>query len=241
MNHQAPLVIAAAVVLASVGWCLSDLEPSPAMQQSEIRASWRGQLEAVRQGSSTSIVMPTVRITTDLLAELESIAPRITELNLSGDHLAGRMDAIVACSNLRILHLRSPLGDDDLTALSQLPRLEVLDLPAADFTDVGLRALEGHPSLRLLRLRSPRLTDRGVTSLSHLPALRWVHLIEVPVTDAGLEVFRAMPELQSLYLDGDRATDRGLAGLVVSRPDLHFHRDQVHLPSDPRQQDGHPD
>ena len=74
-----------------------------------------------------------------------------------------------------------------------------------------------------------------------MPELRWLHLMEVPLTDQGLEVFRSMTKLESLYLDGDRATDEGLSNLVLARPDLHFHQDQLHLPGDPRLRDGHQD
>ena len=120
--------------------------------------------------------------------------------------------------------------------------MEVLDLPLAlQVTDSGLKSLELHPRLKLLRLRAPRVTNEGLRSFSQLPELRWLHLMEVPLTDAGLEIFRAMTKLESLYLDGDQATDEGLSNLVSARPDLHFHRDQIHLSSDPRQRDGHLD
>jgi hypothetical protein len=140
------------------------------------------------------------------------------------------------------LHLRAELGDAEIEKLAQLRELEVLDLPLAlHVTDKGLRSLAQHPRLKLIRLRSPQLSDEGLSVLATLPELRWLHLMEVPLTDAGLEVFRTMVRLESLYLDGDRATDEGLSNLVLARPDLHFHRDQLHLATDPRRQDGHRD
>ena len=212
----------------------------PPSRQAEVL--WRLQLQFVETGQSTSLVMPDHPLPSDLLPELKPVATQITELNLAGDGLAEEIDAITACTHLHILHLRTKVGDKHLAALAQLRELEVLDLPlATGVTDAGLKALEGHPQLRLVRLRAPRVTDAGLASWPRLPELRWLHLMEVPLTDAGLETFRSMPKLESLYLDGDGATDDGLSALIIARPDLHFHRDQVHLPTDPRQQDGHRD
>ena len=200
------------------------------------------QIEGIQSGQSTKIVLPDLRLQPAWLRQLELVSSRITELNLSGDGLAEAISAITACPHLRILHLRTEVGDAHLFALAQLRELEVLDLPlASGVTDAGLKALEGHPKLRLVRLRAPRVTDAGLASLTQLPELRWLHLMEVPLTDAGLGVFRSMSQLESLYLDGDHATDDGLSALIQVRPDLHFHRDQVHLPTDPRQRDGHQD
>ena len=212
----------------------------PPSRQAEVL--WSLQRQAVQTGHSTSIVMPDHPIPRDLLPELKSVASQITELNLAGDGLALELDAITACTHLRILHLRTKVGDKHLAALAQLRELEVLDLPlGTGVTDAGLKALEGHPTLKLVRLRAAQVTDAGLASLAKMPALRWLHLMEVPVTDAGLAAFRSMPKLESLYLDGDRATDDGLSALILARPDLHFHRDQVHLSTDPRGQDGHRD
>ena len=208
----------------------------------EARAAWRKQLQEIQEGRSTGIVMPDWQLSSADLPDVALVEQRVTELNLSGHQLGEQIKSIAACSHLRILHLRTEIGDAEIAALSELRELEVLDLPlATSVTDVGLQSLQGHPTLRLVRLRSPRVTDAGLASFSRMPALKWLHLMEVPVTDAGLAVFRAMPELQSLYLDGDRATDDGLSALVLARPDLHFHRDQLHLSTDPRREDGHRD
>lgn len=204
--------------------------------------AFRLQFQNIRAGQSTAIVLPDIQLSRDSLSELKSVASKITELNLSGDGLALELEAITSCTHLRILHLRTNIEDEHLAAIAQLPELEVLDLPlATGVTDAGLKALEGHPRLKLVRLRAAQVTDAGLASFSLIPELRWLHLMEVPVTDSGLEVFESMPKLQSLYLDGDRATDDGLSSLVLARPDLHFHRDQVHLPADPRLRDGHQD
>jgi hypothetical protein len=64
-------------------------------------------------------------------------------------------------------------------------------------------------------------------------SLRFLHLIDVPITDAGLAHVSGMTWLESFYLDGGDCTDAGLRGLLQALPELHFHRDQLHLPDDP--------
>jgi hypothetical protein len=235
-------VLGAIVSIAAIlGFLLRSGSVSPDPVK-EARATWQQQLEEVRAGRSTAIVMPDLPLSSVHLPELGTVTEKVTELNLSGLDLGEGIPSIALCSHLRILHLRTEVGDAEITALTQLRELAVLDLPlATGVTDVGLQSLEGHPSLKLVRLRSPLVTDAGLSSFARMPALRWLHLMEVPVTDAGLGVFREMPSLESLYLDGDRATDGGLSALVQARPDLHFHRDQLHLSTDPRREDGHRD
>lgn len=234
------LCVIAAIVLF-LGFLLRPAHVSPEPVR-EARAAFQKQLKEVRKGLSTVIVMPDLQLSSVHVRELAEVADKVTELNLSGRDLGEEIASITACSHLRILHLRTEVGDAEITALAQLHELEVLDLPlASGVTDAGLKSLEGHPTLQLVRLRAPRVTDAGLASFARIPALRWLHLMEVPVSDAGLEVFRGMPKLESLYLDGDRATDEGLSALILARSDLHFHRDQVHLATDPRVKDGHQD
>ena len=56
----------------------------------------------------------------------------------------------------------------------------------------------------------------------------------VPVTDEGIRAIHGMTWLESFYLDGGNATDEGLRQLLTALPELHFHRDQLHIPSDDR-------
>ena len=232
---------AIAAIAVFLGFLLrpADVSPDP---EKVSRAAWKKQLEEVRAGRSTAIVMPDLQLNSVHLRNLAAVADKVTELNLSGRHLGEQIESIASCTHLRILHLRTEVGDAEIAALAQLCELEVLDLPlGTGVTDAGLKALEGHPTLKLVRLRAAQVTDAGLASFAQMPALQWLHLMEVPITDAGLAAFRSMPKLESLYLDGDRATDDGLSALILARPDLHFHRDQVHLSTDPRGQDGHRD
>ena len=238
MNRAKQIV--AAIVIVFHLWLFGQLYQHSTQHNKEFQTAWSQQRQAVADGKSTKIVMPGLLLDQTDLRELLPIASKLTELDLMGVQVDHR--TISACTHLRILHLRSVVGDEQISALAQLRELEVLDLPlATGVTDAGLKALAGHPKLRLVRLRAPLVTDAGLIAFTQLPELRWLHLIEVPLTDAGLDVFRQLPKLESLYLDGDRATDDGLSALILARPDLHFHRDQVHLSTDPKSQDGHSD
>lgn len=237
-------VLAGLALLACMAglWWFVHSRSRPLPAKIDVHSVWTEHLNAVANGATTQIVLPDLNVPARYLSDLDRIAERVTELNLSGDDLSQGIHKIAGCPHLKILHLRTELGDAEIERLAQLRELEVLDLPLAlDVTDKGLQALSQHPRLKLIRLRAPQLSDAGLPPFATLPELRWLHLMEVPLTDAGLEVFRSMPRLESLYLDGDRATDEGLSNLVLARPDLHFHRDQLHLPHDPRKRDGHQD
>ena len=78
------------------------------------------------------------------------------------------------------------------------------------------------------------MTDAGLQELARSPRLRFLHLLDAPITDAGLRHVAAIATLESFYLDGaTRTTDAGLRALLAERPDLHFHKDQYHIPGDP--------
>jgi hypothetical protein len=145
---------------------------------------------------------------------------------------AAQLAAVQAGRSVEIRLLYAPVGDRQLEALAGLENLERLNLPRATFTDAGLAKMADLPNLTLLRFGSPNVTDAGMRSIAHLPKLRFLHLIEVPITDAGLAELHELKQLESFYIDGGRTTDAGLQALVQAVPDLHIHRDQLHLPGD---------
>jgi len=151
-----------------------------------------------------------------------------------------QLDAGAVAANIRSLpqlkHLRlegCEIEDEALTAISELERLEVLNLPDGTFTDAALSAVARMPNLRLLRFRSPNVSDEGLVLLAKSPALRFLHLMDVPITDAGLASFEGMSQLESFYIDGGNETEAGIASLLKSNPRLHFHRNQLHVADDP--------
>ena len=140
--------------------------------------------------------------------------------------------------NLVHLRIRSELTDACIDDLLNLPALQFLNLPFADFTDEGLERLAKHPRIQLLRLRSPQATDQAMPAIAAMKNLAFLHFIEVSITDNGLAAFYEADNLQSLYLDDCETTEQGLSMLLKRQPNLHLHVNQAHLDNDP-QKDNH--
>ena len=149
------------------------------------------------------------------------------------------VDAVRRGESIEIRLNTAPIEDAQLADLAGLAELRRINLPRSQISDRGLEQIVKEvPQLELLRLGSPQITDAGLASISQLKKLRFLHLIDVPLTDAGLKHLEQMTWLESFYLDGGNVTDTGLSSLIEALPELHFHRDQQHLPGDPRS-DGH--
>ena len=149
------------------------------------------------------------------------------------------VDAVRRGDSVEIRLNSTPIEDAQLADLAGLTELRRINLPRSQISDQGLeRIVQEVPLLEQLRLGSPQITDVGLASIAQLKQLRFLHLIDVPLTDAGLKHLEQMTWLESFYLDGGNVTDAGLSALIEALPELHFHRDQQHLPGDPRS-DGH--
>lgn len=151
------------------------------------------------------------------------------------------VEAVRRGDTVEIRLKNAAIEDAQLADLWGLAELRRLNLPNSQISDRGLEVIAKEvPQLELLRVGSPRITDAGLATIAQLNELRFLHLIDVPITDAGLKHLEQMIWLESFYLDGGAVTDRGLSSLIKALPELHFHRDQQHLPSDPRREDhGH--
>jgi hypothetical protein len=194
--------------------------------------AWAEQLAAVRSGASQSLVVsgPVTSEQFALLAEgcegLEVL--RIAEPGLTDDDLA----VLPSLVSLRHLVLFAPVGDAGLGHITACPSLEIINLPQGKFTDAGLARLRELPLLIQLRFSSPHVSDAGMEHLAGMTNLRRVHLLDVPITDNGLEPLKRMTLLESFYIDGGKCTEAGLGCLLKSRPSLHMHVNQLHLPGD---------
>jgi hypothetical protein len=195
---------------------------------------WSGQLQDVRDGRSTQIRITAHDVGIDEWRELRDGCGALQVLEVEHAKIGDQeLQAVAALPSLTRLKLGAPIGDDGAARLAAAERLEIVNLPQADMTDAGLASLAKLPRLQLLRISSPRVTDAGLAHISGMKSLRFLHLIDVPVTDAGLQHLYGMTWLESFYLDGGQCTDEGLSALLQALPDLHFHKDQLHLPDDP--------
>lgn len=216
------------MVLVLVSACDGD---TPSTQTA---SQWEEQLRKVRSGEQKSI-----RVTDDVVTNkqwqqlvdgMESLEMLDVErLKIDNDSY----ELLTHLPHLRQVRIGSEVDDAALEHLSNVAPLHVLNLPQGTFTDEGLRSLSTLPELELLRFRSPHVTNEGLSHIARLPSLRFLHLIRVPITDAGLKHLEGLDQLESLYLDGCGCTDDGILRLLESLPDLHLHRDQLHLEDDP--------
>lgn len=232
---------ASVLLVAVLTGCRESSPPPTSLVRVEIpaaEAGWRSQIDAVRDGRSDEIRVTEFLVSSNEFRELADGCDGLATLILDRADLAtADLSFLPDLPNLRWIKLPTAVDDEAASVLSECRGLETLNVPAAVFTDVGLAELATLERLSLFRFASPDVTDAGLKPLAALPNLRFLHLLDVPITDAGLEHVAAIPSLESFYLDGGRVTDAGLQRLLDHRPDLHFHKDENHLPGDPNADD----
>ncbi len=212
--------------------CSPKEAPRPETQV-RLEKSWDEQIEAVRRGSATAIVVsnPVTAAEWEALATgCESLEVLEAENARLSDEDFQRLDHL---PQLRRLRIGPSFSDAAAAIVGRHPALSEIVVSSELLTDAGVALLCQRP-LTQLRLRAPQVTDSAMTSIGGLDRLRFLHLIDVPMTDAGLAPLAGIVSLESLYLDRAKCTDEGLSALLKQRPDIHFHRDQMHLRDDPR-------
>lgn len=128
-----------------------------------------------------------------------------------------------------------PVDGSLASELAKRSELEILNIPNTAWTDADASFVSELTELTLLRIGGRSLTDASVTAFASRPKLRHLHLIGVDMTEAPLAVIAANSAIESLYLDAIDLSGEALSSLIKQRPDLHMHLNQLHLPSDPRQ------
>lgn len=219
---------------------LSDLgSREEAAKTHDAALSWGEQIDAVRNGNSDSVrVSRDETISSKEFRELQRGCESLTSLWIERAELRDDdLELLRELPELSLLRLPTEVDDRGLALLSECRALKNLNLPNGRFTDDGFAAVRKLQQLESLRIGSPSLTDEGLVAIAELPRLRFLHLIDVPITDAGLDHVAAKATLESFYLDGGNCSDSGLRELLRKRRDLHFHKDQKHLASDPNSHD----
>jgi hypothetical protein len=228
------LSVASAVVAALIVGCTDQGEPPPRTPVEPREVPWEKQIEAVRAGEAESVRMSLSAVTENQWAMLTQQCQSLAVLEADVSLLEpNALEELKALPHLRQLVLHGRVDDAWIHQIAALSGIRHLNLPDAQFTNAGLRTLAALPRLELLRFRSTHVNDEGMRTVATFPALRFLHLIDVPITDEGLAHLHGMADLESFYLDGGRCTDAGLQDLLQALPQLHFHRDQLHLPDDP--------
>ncbi len=104
-------------------------------------------------------------------------------------------------------------GDDDVTAMGDLPNLRHLKIDHSAISDKALSGIDRFPNLVELSIGHSRVSDAGLAELGGLTRLRELRLDKLPISDAGLKHLAGLTNLESLYLDETNITDEGLANL----------------------------
>lgn len=227
--------VAGVLVAAWICGCSPPPRDVAAAAGSATAAPWAEQVANVRAGRSREIIVPSDPVTAAELLELTEGCRGLRVLEIGRCEMNAEAAAAIGdLVELQKLRLGAPVDDAALAHLARAQRLTSLNLPRARFTDAGLAQISLLPRLQLLRFHSPHVTDAGLQSIAGMKSLRFLHLIDAPITDAGLEHLHGMTWLESFYLDGGNCTEDGLYALLEALPGLHFHKDQLHLPDDPR-------
>jgi hypothetical protein len=212
-----------------------DTAPPPPITAMAGEPAWSDQIEAVRSGQAREIRVERQIIGPADWAALADGCSGLSALEAAHAEIEdSHLQIVAVLPGLKRLRLGAPVGDAGAAHLAACEELTVLNLPAAAFSDAGLARLAQLPRLELLRFHSPHVTNAGLAHIADMESLRFLHLIDVPVTDAGLAHLHRMTWLESFYLDGGECTDEGLSALLQALPELHFHKDQLHVPGDPR-------
>jgi hypothetical protein len=108
---------------------------------------------------------------------------------------------------------RQVVSSDNLRLLSELERLEELDVRFTPINDTNLRSIAKLKRLRKLNLQGTRITDTGLEFLSDLNEIESLSLERTAVTDEGLRFLSHMQQLSTLYLGGSAVRGSGLVHL----------------------------
>jgi len=127
---------------------------------------------------------------------------------------------------LKTLLVNGPAyGDDDLRVLSQLRRLEYLNLAGCQITNTGLEHLRTLTHLEELSLSNTPISDAGLEQIAQLPRLQSLNLDGTQITDAGLVHLRRMTTLTDLQISNTGVTDGAIDELRAVLPDLQVSDD----------------
>lgn len=106
----------------------------------------------------------------------------------------------------------SPICDDDLDVLANLPDIDQIDLSDTPITDRGLVHLRHMPQLQVLRLNNTKITDEGLTNIENSPKLTILHLAH---TGANLTTVKlnTLPALRIIDARYSPVGDSALANI----------------------------
>lgn len=195
------------------------------------------QLAALRAGESSRIYLVSEPLTADGVKQLAGESQLLDLLLDAGGPSDADLAIIGKLANLEHLRIRkSQISDAGIESLCDAShsQLQILNLPQARITAVGIRHLSRLQKLTNLRLGGKQIDDAAASAVAQLPKLKSLHLIGPSLTAAGLGELAGAPHLASLYIDDCELPDAAWEQLFAAKPDLHVHIDQQHHDRDPK-------
>lgn len=204
-------------------------------QPEALAKSWKEQLARI-QADETPTFQTGLEANRVLLEQLTTVNEQLMDLLLDGGGVQDA-DLELLAELPALFHLRirlSELTDSGVSRLAKADsKLEILNLPKAKITVVGIRRLAELPKLRQLRIGGEQIDDSAAAALAELPNLESLHLIGPGITAAGLKHLESSAELSSLYIDDCKLPDEAWESMFKAKPQLHVHIDQHHHDRDP--------
>jgi len=102
-----------------------------------------------------------------------------------------------------------------------------MDLSQGEVGDEDLSIIGQLNRLNKLNLANNPISDAGIVHLSDLKKLRYFNLYGSSISDRGLGILKGLGELQSLYLWQTQVTDAGIESFKKERPDINIIMGQV--------------
>ncbi|MDG1131785.1 MAG: hypothetical protein P8N21_03735 [Opitutales bacterium] len=140
----------------------------------------------------------------------------LTDLSLENCRI--QADDVISISNIPKLEwlnlYRTPLGELGVNLLSKSKSIALLPIGKAGVTDLGLEYLCKMDQLTYLGLRGNPVTDKGARHLSKLSKLEGLYLGETKVTDRTIAKIAHLSRLQKLWLHDLPITDEAVSHLT---------------------------
>lgn len=148
---------------------------------------------------------------------------RLRISKLSQVTVAG-LEHVKSLENLIDLDLseNSSLFDPDMVHLSEMTKLEKLNLWRVAITDEGVKPLEPLTKMKWLNLDNTQLSDAGLKHLSGMQQLEFLHLGSTAITNDGLSELTDLKSLKDLKVTRTAVTEEGVAELQKSLPDTEI-------------------
>ena len=177
-----------------------------------------GRLHTLDSGDLAALDLSYTGVTDDGIAVIPDITASVKNLDLSFTFVTGKSASDLSrLKHLEILHLAFlKMQKTSLGLLGAAEKIRVLNVMGAGITEPdssNLTAISEMASLEVLDVSFNAIRDRDLLLFRSLAGLRILNLAHTEVTDEGLSVLKEMPALRRLYLGRNTITDRGVAFL----------------------------